>query len=251
MDGGKDPRKRHADVMAHCRPAATLDTLATRPRRDAWRDVLAVAPGLLPFGVALGIVIASTKMGDATGLVGAPLVYGGSAQLTATTMFQQGAGVLAIVGSALTVNARLLLYGAALAPRFLAQPIWFRFAAAHFIIDQTYLSASARPGHSGPGFRTYWLTLGLGVMAVWSAALGVGVLVGPQLPPLPHLTLAGTALFVGMVVPRVRDRPSLAAAVTAGTVAPLAAQVVPTAGVLVGAAAGVLAGAAAKRGGAR
>lgn len=222
---------------------------AASPRRDAMRDVVAVAPALLPFGIALGIVIASSRIGDAAGLLGAPLVYGGSAQLTAITMFQQGAGLLAIVGSAITVNARLLLYSASLAPRFNAQPAWFRITAPHFIIDQTYLSASGRPNHSGHRFRTYWLTLGLGVMAVWSAAVGTGVLLGPRLPSLPHLTLAGTALFVGMLMPRIRNRPTLAAAVTAGAVAPLVAQVLPTAGVLVGAAAGMIAGAAAGKGG--
>jgi branched chain amino acid efflux pump len=211
------------------------------PRSDAVRDVLAVAPGILPFGVALGVVIAASSMGEGTGLLGAPLVYAGSAQLTATTMFQQGAGALAVVGSALIVNARLLLYSASLAPRFAAQPTWFRLAAPHFIIDQTYLSALDRPGHAGRRFRAYWLWLGLGVMAVWSAAVGIGMLVGPVLPPLPHLTLAGTALFVGMLVPRIRDRPSVIAAITAATVAPLAAHFAPPAGVVAGAAAGMAA----------
>jgi predicted branched-subunit amino acid permease len=218
------------------------------PRGDAVRDVLTVAPGIVPFGIALGVVIASSSMGDGAGLLGAPLVYGGSAQLTATTMFQQGAGLLAVVGSALIVNARLLLYSASLAPRFrAAQPAWFRLVAPHFIIDQTYLSALDRPGHAGRRFRAYWLWLGLGVMAVWSAAVGIGVLVGPRLPSLPHLTLAGTALFVGMLMPRIRDRPSVTAAITAAIVAPLAAQVVPTAGVVVGAAAGMAAGVAARK----
>ena len=84
-------------------------------------------------------------------------------------------------------------------------------------------------------------------MAVWSAAVGIGVLLGPRLPSLPHLTLAGTALFVGMLMPRIRDRPSVTAAITAAAVAPLAAQVVPTAGVVVGAAAGMAAGMAARK----
>lgn len=263
MDGAEGSRNRHPVVMTRPSVQTTLDAVSTDqrvrsdgrevaatnavagPRSDAVRDVLTVAPGIVPFGIALGVVIASSSMGDGAGLLGAPLVYGGSAQLTATTMFQQGAGLLAVVGSALIVNARLLLYGAALAPRFRAQPAWFRLAAPHFIIDQTYLSALNRPGHAGQGFRAYWLSLGLGVMAVWSAAVGIGVLVGPRLPSLPHLALAGTALFVGMLIPRIRDRPSVTAAITAATVAPLAAQVVPTAGVVLGAAAGMAAGVAA------
>jgi predicted branched-subunit amino acid permease len=216
-------------------------------RADALRDVLVLAPGLLPFGIALGIVIGSSPMGDGAGVLGAPLVYGGSAQLTATTLFQQGAGLLAVVGSALTVNARLLLYSAALAPRFNTQPVWFRVVGSHFLIDQTYVSALARPGHDRRNFRTYWLALGLGITVVWTAAVGTGVLVGPRLPSLPHIALAGSALFVGMLMPRIRDRPSLAAAITAGTVAPLAAQAAPAAGIVAGTAAGMVAGLAARR----
>ncbi len=266
MGGARHPRNRHPVVMTGGSVQTTLDAMSTdqqvRPdvrreavgtqdvtsaRSDAVRDVLTVAPGIVPFGIALGIVIASSPMGDGAGLLGAPLVCGGSAQLTATTMFQQGAGLLAVVGSALIVNARLLLYSASLATRFRAQPTWFRLAAPHFIIDQTYLASLDRPGHAGRQFRAYWLWLGLGVMAAWSAAVGIGVLVGPRLPSLPHLALAGTALFVGMLMPRVRDRPSVRAAIAAAIVAPLAAQVVPTAGVVIGVAAGMAAGVATRK----
>ncbi len=262
----KSAPDRHAVVMTHRLATATLQDMTTdqlgsavapptrrgavggSARRDALRDVLTVAPGIVPFGIALGVVIASSAMGDVAGALGAPLVYAGSAQLTATTLFHQGARLLAVVGSALIVNARLLLYSAALAPRFSAQPTWFRLMAPHFIIDQTYLSALARPSRSGRDFRTYWLCLGLGVMAVWSAAVGIGVLAGPALPPLPHLALAGTALFVGMLLPRVRDRSGVAAALTAAVVAPLVAQLVPSAGVMAGAVAGMAAGLATRRG---
>ena len=223
--------------------AMTTDTelLSRRPIADALRDAGKLAPGLIPYGLALGVVVASTRMGDLAGLLGAPLVYGGSAQLTATTLFQQGAGLLAVVGSAALVNARLLLYGAALAPRFAGQPRWFRVLAPHFIIDQTYLSASAHPEHRARDFRAYWLALGGAVMAVWSAAVGLGVLLGPRLPPLRHLALAGTATFVGILVPR-KDRQGVAAAVVGGLVAALVAQTAPTAGVIAGTVAGMLSG---------
>jgi predicted branched-subunit amino acid permease len=214
----------------------------TNPRADATRDLASIAPGLLPFGIALGVVIAATRMADVVGVIGAPVLYGGSAQLTATTMFNDGAGVLAILGAALTVNARLVLYGAALAPRFRDQPLWFRFSAPHLIIDQTYVSALARPHHAGRGFRVYWLWLGAGVMVVWTAAVGAGVLVGPRLPPLPYVTLAGAALFIGMLMPRLRDRPSIMAALTAAAIAPLIARFLPSAAILIGTLAGLLAG---------
>jgi predicted branched-subunit amino acid permease len=221
-------------------PAATSERVS--PRRDAVRDVLALAPGLFPLGVTLGVVIAASVMGKAAGLLGAPLVYGGSAQLTATTLFQHGAGLLVVVGSALIVNARLMLYGASLAHRFRGQPRWFQLVGPHFIVDQTYLSAAGRPAHRDGQFRRYWLFLGLGVMAVWTAAVGTGLLLGPRLPSLPHLPLVGIALFIGMLMPRLRDAPGVAAAVSAAVAAPVAAQLVPGAGVVAGAAAGMIAG---------
>lgn len=210
--------------------------------------MLGLIPALLPIGATLGVVVAASRTGYGAGLLGAPLVYGGSAQLTATTMFQHGAGLAAIVGSAALVNARLVLYSATLARRFHLQPRWFRFVGAHFIIDQTYLSALRRPEHVGRHFRRYWLGLGLGVMAVWSAAVGLGLLLGPRLPPLPHLPLAGTALFVGMLVPRLRDRASVAAAAAGALVAFVAAHAPAGFGVLAGTLVGVAAGLATRNG---
>lgn len=252
------PRNPHKNVKARRRDAATLDAMSrdvidkhldlwsghtpAAPRRDGIRDALAVAPAILPFGATLGVVIGSTVTGDGAGLLGAPLVYAGSAQLTATTMFEHGAALLSLVVSALAVNARLLLYSASLAHRFVGQPTWFRLAGPHFIIDQTYLAALARPGHHGRHFRAYWLSVGFAVMTVWSAAVALGVLVGPRLPSMPHLMLAGMALFIGMLVPRLHGASGRSAALVAAVVAPVAAQVVPGVGVLAGTAAGIVAG---------
>jgi predicted branched-subunit amino acid permease len=216
-------------------------------RADAVSDLTAITPGVLPFGLTVGIVIGATRMGDLTGLLGAPLVYGGSAQLTAATMFDHGAGVLAVVGAALTVNARLLLYGAALAPRFEHQPRWFQLIGPHMIIDQTYLAALRRPDHAGRRFRYYWLCLGLGLMAVWTGAVATGLLLGPLLPTLEHLSLAPAALFIGMLVPRLRDRSSVRAAVTASVIAPVVALAVPSAALLTAVVAGLVAARASRR----
>jgi predicted branched-subunit amino acid permease len=257
--GPRSPANLHKSGMTRRAAPATLVDMTTdqltapgdqviSPRAAALRDLAAIAPGVAPFGVALGVVTATTRMGDVAGLLGAPLVYGGSAQLTATTMFDAGAGLLAIVGAALTVSARLLLYGAALAPRFRDQPAWFRYLGPHLIIDQTYLCSLARPQLTGRSFRTYWLGLGLGLGVVWTAAVAAGLLIGPRLPAMPHLSLAGTALFVGMLMPRLRDRASVRGAVVAAVVAPLVATLLPSGAVIVGAVAGLLASLAGRKG---
>jgi predicted branched-subunit amino acid permease len=200
-----------------------------------------VSPGIIPFGVMLGITVVANGSGALSALVGAILVYGGSAQLTTLTVLHVGSGLAAAVVSGALVNARLLLYGAALEPRFRNQPAWFRLLAPQFILDQTYLSATGREGIDGADFRRYWAWLGGVLLVVWTSSVGLGLLIGPVLPPLPHLALVGTALFVAMLVPRLVTREALVAAAVAVAAAFAVARVVPEIGILGGTAAGVAA----------
>lgn len=210
-------------------------------RRDAVRDIAALSPGIVSFGVMLGVTVVSTGTGRLAGVLGAALVFGGSAQLTTLTVLHLGAGLLAAVLSGIVVNARILLYGAALEPRFRHQPRWFRLLGPQFIQDQTYLSASARTDYSPAEFRRYWGWLGFVLLSVWTCSVVAGVLAAPLLPPLPHLGLVGAALFVAMLVPRLVDRTSVIAAAVAAATALGLVHLVPTLGILGGTTAGVLA----------
>jgi predicted branched-subunit amino acid permease len=222
----------------------TATTTTTRHpsalRRAATSDVLAVSPGIVPFGVMLGVTVVTTGTGGFAGFLGAGLVFGGSAQLTTITVLHLGAGLLAAVLSGLVVNARILLYGAALEPRFRHQPLWFRLIGPQFIQDQTYLSASVRD-FTPADFRRYWAWLGGVLLTVWTGSVALGILAAPLLPPLPHLGLVGATLFVAMLVPRLVDRTSVVAAGVATAAALGVVQVLPNLGILGGTTAGVLA----------
>jgi predicted branched-subunit amino acid permease len=195
----------------------------------------------------LGVTVVTTGADRLAGILGGPIVYGGSAQLTALTLLDRGLGLVAVVLSAAVVNARLLLYSAALGDRFRAQPTLFRWLAPHFIIDQTYLMAGARPALAGRDFRRYWTCLGGTVLIVWTSSVALGIVLAPLLPPLPHLTLVGTAMFIGLLVPRLVNRPAVVAAVVGGGVAAAVSWVLPAAGIVAGAVAGVAAAMAVSR----
>jgi predicted branched-subunit amino acid permease len=210
-------------------------------RRAAMRDILAVSPGIVPFGLMLGITVVTTGTGGLAGVTGAGLVFGGSAQLSTISLLHLGAGLLGAVLSGIVVNARILLYGAALEPMFRHQPLWFRLLGAHFIQDQTFLSASARTTYSPSEFRRYWAWLGFVLLAVWTGSVALGLAAAPLLPPLPHLGLVGATLFVAMLVPRLVDRASVTAAAVAAGTALVLTHTVPDIGILGGTAAGVVA----------
>lgn len=213
-------------------------------RSGAAAEVLRLVPSLGPFGIALGMTATQLSQSGLDTVLGAGVLYAGSAQLTVMTMVANGAGVAAVLLAGVLVNARLLLYGAALEPRFRRQKLWFRLLAAHFIIDATFASASERPLDEPPeAFRRYWCRLGAGVLALWTGSVTIGVLVGPKLPPLPHLGLVGLALFLGLLAPRLTSRAPITAAAAAAVTALLAAFTAPRLAVPIGAVAGLTAGA--------
>lgn len=220
-----------------------LDTGATigSARRWALHDAGTVLPGMVPFGAMIGVTVVTTGSSPLVELIGGAAIYGGSAQLAAITLLDRELALLPIVLTAAVVNARVLLYSAALGERFRSQPTLFRWLAPHFIIDQTYLMTVGRPTLAGAAFRRYWVWLGGSVLVLWTASIGLGLLLGPSIPQLPHLTLVGTAMFIGLLVPRLIDRPAVVAAVVGGTVAALTSLALPAVAIVAGSVSGVVA----------
>ena len=107
--------------------------------------------------------------------------------------------------------------------------------------------ADARPALAGRDFRRYWTWLGGTVLIVWTSSLALAIVLAPVNPPLSHLTLVGTAMFIGLLIPRMVDRPAVVAAVVGGVVAAATSWLLPAAGIAAGAVAGVAASMAVSR----
>ena len=113
-------------------------------------------PGI-PFALVLGFAIKAAGLDALVGWSSSPIVYGGASQLTLVTLLGEGASVAAAVTAALVVNARHLMYSAAMAPTFQEQPAWFRWIGSYFLIDQVFalcmLSLSALRPTTPSGLR--------------------------------------------------------------------------------------------------
>jgi predicted branched-subunit amino acid permease len=211
---------------------------------DAVRDLAPVVLGLAPFAMLIGVTAVRSGVGGGTAVLSSALLYGGSGQLTAITLLGGGAGAGAVLAAVTLVNARFLLYAAALEPHFRDQPRWFRWAAAHFVVDPTYAMVSRRGDLSDPDrFRRYWLTAG-GLLAIaWVGLTVLGVVLAPVLPVSSALDVAAPAMFLAMLVPQLRAgaRSGRVAAAVAAATAALASSLPSGLGLLCGIAAGVLA----------
>jgi predicted branched-subunit amino acid permease len=212
----------------------------------AVRDTMPVVLAYTPFGLTLGATLAATHLPPVVAWASSPLLFGGAAQLLAVQLLDAGASVVLVVLGALVVNARMLLYSAALAPHSAAWPAHRRWLSAYFLADPVYALAITRftgPDAGGPRERfRYYLTVGIVIWIAWMGLTGAGVLLGGVLPASLRLDLAAPLTFLLLLLPMLTSRPAYAAAAAGGTVAVAASGLPLGLGLLAGAAAGIAVG---------
>jgi predicted branched-subunit amino acid permease len=159
-----------------------------------------------------------------------------------------GSTFLSAAIAAILLNGRFVIYGAALAGRFGAtQPGWFRAVGPHYIVDQTYAATlnDISDTDSDDDFRRYFMTAGTLLWVAWSSAVGIGIVLGPILPPQIPLEFVLPASFVALIAPTVA-RTSEIVTLTLGGLAVLVAPT-PSAALALAALGGAMIGVATSR----
>ena len=221
-----------------------MEVRATERRiiRRAIGDALPLYAPAIPFAFIVGLAVIESGINPFVGWSTSWIIFAGAAQLTLISLLGSGVAVAAAVTAALVVNARHLMYSAALAPTFQAQPRWFRWLAPYVLIDHTFALASLESKADPRDFRIYYLTVGAVFWILWQTTTALGLVVGPVIPQSWSLELAIPILFTGMIVMG-NDKASkwVASLVGAGSTY-LAAGLPNRSGLLVGALVGIAAG---------
>ncbi len=187
------------------------------------RDSIAMIVGILPFGLIYGALasLAGLSLGQALGM--SMLVYAGSAQFIAISLLTLGSGAVVILLTTLVVNLRHVLYSAALQPYVGVLPQRWRVPLAFGLTDETFAVVQRRYLARGMTEHGQWYHIGvaLALYLSWVSSSLVGALFGQSVPNLAGwgLDFAMLATFIGIVVPALRNRPQIAAALVAGAVA--------------------------------
>jgi 4-azaleucine resistance transporter AzlC len=222
-------------------------------RRTALIDsVRAFAPlliAVIPFGLVFGIVAAGSEVGPWLGGATSFVIFAGAAQLATLQLIDTGAAGAVVVATALVINARHLMYSAALAPAFREFPKGDRIALPYLLTDQAFALSIVRFGEvDDPVYRRWFFTgAGLSLWVPWQIFTIAGIVLGAQVPASWSLDFAIPLMFVILLVPTVKGRPELIAAVVGAAVAVVAADAPYGLGLIIGAVSGVVAGVAAKR----
>lgn len=216
------------------------------PRRDAYvsglRTVAPVLVGIVPFGLIAGAAAVEADLSLAQALGLSTIVFAGASQLAAIDLLGQDAPLLVVVGTALVINLRMVMYSASLAPSFTGVSRRARAVVAYLLTDQAYALSLAADHDDDAARLWYYLGLATPLWTVWVICTAIGAVVGARLPPWLPLSFAVPLTFLAILVPAVVDRPSLVAAVVGGTVAVLGVGLPYNLGLLAGAVAGIAAG---------
>ena len=232
-------------------------------RAELLAGAKAVAPmlvGVIPFGLVAGATPATTGLGGGASIGLSTIVFAGASQLAAADALADGASAAVAVIAACTINLRLMLYSASLAPHLALVPLRTRLLIGYVLTDQAYAVAITRwtteaddeaaGGPPAPGLDRklpYYFGAAFTLWVNWQVCTIIGILVGSALPESLPLDFAVPLVFLVLLVPAITSRPAAVAAGVGGGIALLAAEAgAGHLAVLVGALAGIVAGAVAE-----
>ena len=177
------------------------------------------------------------------------IAFAGAAQIAALQLLGNGAPLAVVIGTAIVINLRFLMYSASLAPYIAESSGRIRWLSAYLITDHAYAVAIARfPSlHSRREYSAYYLGAAVAFWVTWQLSTVFGTALGTGLPPEVPLEFAVPLSFLALLVPTLVDRPSVAAALVSGAIATAGAQAPANLGMLLGAVVGAVAGVSVSR----
>ncbi len=216
-------------------------------RAEFFAGVFAELPlllGVFPFGMIYGVLALQAFLPPAAAQAMSSIIFAGSSQFISTQLFAEGVPLVIIVGTVFIVNLRHMLYSASLAPYTMHLSRAWKAVLAYFLTDEAYVIAIAHYNEESPVGRKHWYFLGAGVTlwTGWQISTAVGIFLGAQVPASWSLDFALALTFIALVVPALKDRPAVMAAIVAGIIA-LAAYPLPyKLGLIIAALGGIAAG---------
>jgi 4-azaleucine resistance transporter AzlC len=215
--------------------------------KSFWAGVRAEAPllvGVFPFGLIYGALALSSGLSPASAQMMSSIVFAGSSQLVAAQLIHDTAPGLVIALTIAVVNMRHLLYSASIAEYIEHLPSRWKILLAYLLTDEAYAATIIHYEENELQPTSHWFFLGTGLSlwTTWQVSSALGIFLGTAIPASWPLDFALPLTFIAMVMPVLKDKPVVAAALSAGMVALLAFNLPFKLGLILAALAGIFIG---------
>ncbi len=189
-----------------------------------WAGARAELPlliGVFPFGMIYGALALNAGLSKLASQMMSSIVFAGSAQFITTQLVHEAAPGLVIVLTIAVVNLRHMLYSASLAPYLAPLSTRWKILLSYLLTDEAYAPSVIKYEAEGARPFSHWFLFGAGLAlwSTWQISTGLGIFLGAAIPDSWSLDFALPLTFIAMVVPVLKNRPAIAAAVSAGIVA--------------------------------
>jgi 4-azaleucine resistance transporter AzlC len=203
------------------------------------RAILPLSPAVLLFGASFGVLARSAGFDPVASIVMSATTFAGSAQFAVVSVLAAGGTALAAIAAAVLLNARYGPMGLAAARAFRGGSLR-RVLESQLLVDESWAVSQ----EDGRFELRRMLGAGLVLYVGWVGGTALGVAVGSSIgdPATLGLDAAFPALFLALLVPLVRSRRALCAALAGGGIALLLTPLTPAGLPVIAATCGVLFG---------
>jgi 4-azaleucine resistance transporter AzlC len=199
--------------------------------RGVLRDIALTGLAVLFIGLSYGAIAVASGFPLWVPAVQSVLVLAGASEFLFIGIVAAGGNPLAAALAGLLVNARHLPYGLALpditGPPGVTGRRWRRLAGTHLMNDESVVFALAQDDL--PRQRAAYWACGLGVLICWPGGAILGALIGSAAHDTNAFGLDAMfpAVILALIVPDLRDRMTLRAALAGAAIALIATPFLP------------------------
>jgi len=219
----------------------------SEPYKNFWAGVRAEFPllvGVFPFGLIYGALALGAGLSRPAAQMMSSIVFAGSSQFIAAQLFHDSVPGFVIVVTIAVVNLRHMLYSASLAPYLASLSTRWKILLSYLLTDEAYAPSIIHYEKEGVTPYGHWFLLGAGfsLWFIWQVSTAIGIFLGSAIPKSWSLDFALPLTFIAMVVPVLKTRPAIAAALSAGITALLAYSLPYRLGLILAALVGIAVG---------
>jgi 4-azaleucine resistance transporter AzlC len=191
---------------------------------DGVRAEFPLLVGVFPFGMIYGALALNAGLTTIASQFMSSIVFAGSSQFVTTQLVHDKAPGVVIILTIAVVNLRHMLYSASLAPYLKNLSLKWKAILSYLLTDEAYAPSILKYEADGITPNGHWFLLGAGfsLWFIWQISTALGIFLGTAIPESWSLDFALPLTFIAMVVPALKNRPMISAAVSAGLVALLA-----------------------------
>jgi 4-azaleucine resistance transporter AzlC len=200
--------------------------------------------GVFPFGMIYGALALNAGLSTAAAQMMSSIVFAGSAQFITAQLVHDSTPGLVIVLTIAVVNLRHMLYSASLAPYLASLSTRWKVLLSYLLTDEAYAPTIIHYEKDGISPHAHWFLFGAGssLWFTWQISTALGIFLGTAIPESWSLDFALPLTFIAMVVPVLKNRPAIAAALSAGAVALVAFSLPYKLGLILAALVGIAVG---------